>query len=181
MDLKQKLIDLAREATGDPEITVAGDFQPLGMTWKVAAGAATGAAAGSTVDAAGLGAAGFALAGKQAASSGDLPPVVVLAASPTTLYLMTSTNAKGIILAEHLFVIDTLDRAHLSVELKQKATVRTAVITDMSTGHEYRLEGKRALFHHMNDMLDALSADEGDDDGEGGELADPAPAADTDL
>ena len=46
MDLKQKLIDLAREATGDNEIVVAGDFQPKGMTWKVAAGAGAGAVLG---------------------------------------------------------------------------------------------------------------------------------------
>ncbi len=32
MDLKQKLIDLAREATGDDQITVAGDFQPKSCT-----------------------------------------------------------------------------------------------------------------------------------------------------
>jgi hypothetical protein len=76
---------------------------------------------------------------------------------------MTSNNAKGIILAKHLVIIDTLDRANLTVELKQKATVRTAVITDESTGHEYKLEGKRILFHHMNDMLNALTLDEDDD------------------
>jgi hypothetical protein len=164
VDLKQKLIDLAREATGDADITVAGDFQPKGMTWKMAAGAAAGGVLGSSVDAGGLGAAGGSMAGKLAASSGDLPPVVVLAASPEKLYLMTSNNAKGIILAKHLVLIDTLDRAHLSVELKQKATVRTAVITDESTGREYKIEGKRILFHHMNDMLNALALDEDDDD-----------------
>jgi hypothetical protein len=164
VDLKQKLIDLAREATGDPDIVVAGDFQPKGMTWKAVAGAAAGSALGSTVDAGGLGAAGGAMAGRMAASSGNLPPVVVLAASPEKLYLMTSNNAKGIILAKHLVLIDTLDRAHLSVELKQKATVRTAVITDESTGREYKIEGKRILFHHMNDMLNALAFDDDDDD-----------------
>jgi hypothetical protein len=166
VDLKQKLIDLAREATGDPDITVAGDFQPKGMTWKMAAGAAAGGALGSSFDAGGLGATGGAMAGRMASSSGDLPPVVVLAASPEKLYLMTSNNAKGIILAKHLVLIDTLDRAHLSVELKQKATVRTAVITDESTGREYKIEGKRILFHHMNDMLNALAFDEDDDDSE---------------
>jgi len=41
--------------------------------------------------------------------------------------------------------------------------VRTAVITDDSTGHEYKVEGKRILFHHMNAMLDALAADVEDD------------------
>ncbi len=89
--------------------------------------------------------------------------MIILAASPTKLYLMTSNNAKGIILAKHLLLIDTLDRANLTVELKQKATVRTAVITDESNGHEYKIEGKRILFHHMNDMLNALALDEDDD------------------
>ena len=49
MDLRQKLLDLAREATGDSEITVAGDFQPKGLTWKVAAGALAGGVLGDAV------------------------------------------------------------------------------------------------------------------------------------
>ena len=166
MDLKQKLIDLAREATGDDSITVAGDFQPKGMTWKVAARAAAGSVLGDAVGGdAGqtAGAAGGMIAGRYAATSGELPPVVVLAASPDKLYLLTSNNAKGIILAKHLILIDTLDRDNLSVEMQQKVTVRTAVITDESTGHQYGLEGKRILFHHMNDMLDALAAHDAED------------------
>jgi len=166
VDLKQKLIDLAREATGDPTITVAGDFQPKGMTWKVAAGAAAGSVLGDAVggDAAqSIGTVAGYTAGRYASTSGELPPVIVLAASPTKLYLMTSNNAKGIILAKHLVLIDTLDRENLSVEMHQKVTVRTAVITDNSTGHEYKIEGKRILFHHMNDMLDALGSDVHDD------------------
>jgi hypothetical protein len=166
MDLKQKLIDLAREATGDQTITVAGDFQPKGLTWKRAAGAAAGSIAGDAVGGdvgQGIGTmAGFAV-GNRAGTSGDLPPVVVLAASPSKLYLMTSNNAKGIISAKHLVLLDTLERENLSVEMHQKATVRTAVITDESTGNEYKIEGKRILFHHMNDMLDALAADVHDD------------------
>jgi hypothetical protein len=166
MDLRQKLIDLARVATGDPTITVAGDFQPKGMTWKVVAGAAAGSVLGDAVGgdtAQHIGTAAGYVAGQYAATSGELPAVVVLAASPTKLYLLTSNNAKGIILARHLLLIDTLDRENLSVELHQRATVRTAVITDSSTGHEYKLEGKRILFHHMNAMLDALAADDAED------------------
>ena len=166
MDLRQKLIDLSREATGDPTITVAGDFQPKGMTWKVAAGAAAGSvlgdAAGGDVGQA-IGTAGGYTAGRYAATSGELPPVIVLAASPTKLYLMTSNNSKGIILAKHLILIDTLDRENLTVEMHPKVTTRTAVITDTSTGHEYKIEGKRILFHHMNDMLDALASDDAED------------------
>ena len=90
--------------------------------------------------------------------------MTVVAASPHKLDLLTSNNAKGIILAKHLVLLDTLDRDNLSVEMHQKATVRTAIITDDSTGHEYKIEGKRILFHHMNDMLDALSASDSEDD-----------------
>ena len=96
MDLRQKLIDLAREATGDPTITVAGDFQPKGMTWKVAAGAAAGSVLGDALGGdtgQALGAAGGVVGGQYAATSGQLPAVVVLAASPTKLYLMTTNNA----------------------------------------------------------------------------------------
>ncbi len=174
MDLKKKLLDLSREATGDPDIIAAGDFQPKGLTWKVAAGAAAGSALGSQFGDVGqtVGAGTGAAAGYYAGSSGDLPPVIVLAASPTKLYLMTSNNAKGIILAKHLVLIDTLDREHLSVVMHQKVTVRTAVITDESTGHEYKIEGKRILFHHMNDLLDTLAShDEADAEHETAVLA----------
>jgi hypothetical protein len=166
MDLKQKLIDLSRETTGDDSITVAGDFQPKGMTWKVAAGAAAGSVLGDAVGGdvgQTVGTVAGYSAGSYAATSGELPPVIIVAASPTKLYLMTSNNAKGIILAKHLLLIDTLDRDNLTVEMHQRVTTRTAVITDTSTGHEYKIEGKRILFHHMNDMLDALAADVHDD------------------
>lgn len=166
MDLKQKLIDLARESTGDNNITVAGDFQPKGMTWKVAAGAAAGSVLGDAVGGnvgQSIGTVAGYTAGSYSATSGELPRVIVLAASPTRLYLMTSNNAKGIILAKHLVLVDTLDRENLTVELHQRVTTRTAVITDSSSGHEYKIEGKRILFHHMNDMLDALAADVHDD------------------
>ena len=160
MDLKQKLIDLSREATGDPEITVAGDFQPKGLTWKMTVGAAAGSLAGGAVGgdlAQAVGAGAGATAGYYAGTSGELPPVVVLAASPDKLYVMTSNNAKGIILAKHLVMLDTFDRDNLSVEMHQKVTVRTAVIKDESTGKEVKIEGKRILFHHMNDVLDTLA------------------------
>lgn len=166
MDLKQKLIDLAREAANDPEITVAGDFQPKGLTWKMAAGAAAGSVAGDALgDDVGqmIGAGAGGAAGYYAGTSGDLPPVIVLAASPSKLYLMTSNNAKGIILAKHLVLLSSFDRDNLSVEMHQKATVRTAVIKDEVTGREIKVEGKRILFHHMNDMLDALAAHDPED------------------
>jgi hypothetical protein len=166
MDLKAKLLELSREATGDPEIVVAGDFQPKGLTWKRALGTAAGSVVGDAIGGdvgQALGAGAGYIGGDYVGTSGELPPVVVLAASPSKLYLMTSNNAKGIILADHLVLLDTIDRDHVRVEMHQKATVRTAVVTDESNGHEYRLEGRRILFHHMNDMLDALASHDADD------------------
>jgi hypothetical protein len=163
-DLRKKLLDMAIEATGDKEITVAGDFEPKGLTWKRAAGAAAGAALGSEVGEGwgAIGAMAGAQAGQMAGTSGDLPPVVVMAASPTKLYLLTTNNAKGIVLAKSLIKLRELERDHLTFEMKQKVTVRTVVITDESTGGELKMEGRRYIFHHMNAILDALAA--GDED-----------------
>ena len=156
-DLKAKLNAMAIEATGDNSIIATGDFQPKGLTWKRAAAAGAGSLAGSEMgDNSGLGAAAGYAIGTYAGTSGNIPPVVVVAISKENLYIMTTTNAKGSILAKSLVLLDTLKVADLSVEMHQKLTVRTVVISDESTGHEYKLEGKRILFHHMNDLLDAL-------------------------
>lgn len=161
-DLKKKLIDLAREATGDSEVTVAGDFQPKGLTWKRAAAAGAGSLIGSELGGnnalgASIGASAGYMVGQYAGTSGNTPPIVVLAASKSKLYVLTTNNAKGIILTKNLVLLDTLERENLVVETKQKVTVRTLVIKDEKTGHEYALEGRRMTFHHMNDLIDALS------------------------
>lgn len=114
----------------------------------------------------------FVKLGQVASTRSDvLPPawcdeLSLLCSAPPSHSLLTWSGrdkAKGIILAKHLLLIDRLDRENLSVEIHQKVTNRTAVITDTSTGHEYGLEGKRILFHHMSAILDALAADIADD------------------
>ena len=88
---KDKLVKMAIEATGDAQIFVAGDFEPKGMMWKRAAGAAAGSALGGAVSdgsswgrAAGV-AGGVAAGTLASGASTHLPPFVVLAATPTTL------------------------------------------------------------------------------------------------
>jgi len=161
-DLKKKIIDLAKEATGDNEVAVAGDFQPKGLTWKRAAAVGAGSLIGSELGgddalASTLGASAGYMVGQYAGTSGNIPPVVILAASKSKLYVLTTNNAKGIILAKSLVLLDTLDRENLVVETKQKVTVRTLVIKDEKSGHEYKLEGRRMTFHHMNDLIDTLA------------------------
>jgi hypothetical protein len=164
MDLKQKMVDLAREATGDDEIFVAGDFQPKGMVWKRAAGAAAGSLIGGAVSdgnswAQAAGAAGGLAAGSLAAGKGK-PPVVVLAATPTKLYVLATKMGQGILLAKHLEVLNVMDRDHLSVTIKKRVSTRTAVIEDESNGGKIELEGLKLGFHHMNDLLNVLDEQE---------------------
>lgn len=164
MDLKQKMVDMAREATGDQEIFVAGDFQPKGMVWKRAAGAAAGSVIGSAVGdgnswASAAGATGGLAVGSLAAGKGK-PPVIVLAATPTKLYVLATSFGQGMLLAKHLEVLNVMDRAALSVTIKQRVSTRTAVIEDESNGGKIELEGLKLGFHHMNDLLNVLDENE---------------------
>lgn len=170
MDLKQKTIDLAKEATGDDQIIVAGDFQPKGMTWKRAAGAAAGSLAGSAVSggntwAQTAGAVGGMAAGTLASATKGVPPVAVLAASPTKLYLLATTHGQGMLLAKELELLDTIDRTNMTLTIKNRVSTRTIVITDDTTGHEYGLEGMKLGFHHMNDLLNLLQHDDAPEPG----------------
>ncbi len=98
-ELKKKLISISVEATKDKSISVAGDFQPKGLTWKRAAAAGAGSLIGSEVSnddalATAIGAGTGYMAGQYAGTSGNTPPVVVLAASPEKLYVLTTNNSK---------------------------------------------------------------------------------------
>ena len=167
MSSLEKMVAMAVEATGDESIFVAGDFQPKGMTWKRAAGTATGsvlggaAGAGNTI-ARTAGAVGGFAAGTlaTAGTNPDLPPFVVLAASPDKLYVLTHKRGKGEFLARHLELLHVMDREDLVVTLKKRAMVRTAIIEDEATGYELRLEGVKFGFHHMNEILNDLGDEE---------------------
>jgi hypothetical protein len=167
MSSLEKMVAMAVEATGDDTIFVAGDFQPKGMTWKRVAGAAAGSAVGGAAtggDSWGRSAGATAgLAFGTLASAGtnaDLPPFVVLAASPEKLYVLTHKRGKGEFLAHHLKLLHVLDREDLVVTLKKRATVRTAIIEDEATGYQLKLEGVKFGFHHMNDLLNDLGDEE---------------------
>ena len=168
MDLKQKLVDLAIEASGDPEISVAGDFEPKGMMWKSAAGAAAGslvggAATGGNSWAQSIGAVGGMTVGSlSAGASMHLPPVVVVAASPTKLFVMATNKGQQIFMAKNFEVLSVLDREQVVVTLKRRKTVRTVVIEDEVTGEQFKLEGIKFGFHHINDLLAEIDQEEHD-------------------
>ena len=169
MASKQKLVDMAVEATGDEEIFVAGDFEPKGMMWKRAAGAAVGSMAGGAVSdgnswAQAAGAAGGIAVGSLAAgASTHMPPVVILAATPSKLYVLATPVGRGHVFARNLEPLAALDRNNLTVTLKKRMATRTAVIEDESTGETFALEGVKFGFHHMNDLLNEIDQEEHDE------------------
>lgn len=166
MASKEKLVRMAQEATGDDEIFVAGDFEPKGMMWKRAAGAAAGSLAGGAVSggdswAKAAGAAGGIAVGSLAAgASTHLPPVVILAATPTKLYVLATPIGRGHMFARNLEPLTELDRNNITVTLKKRMATRTAVIEDETTGETIALEGVKLGFHHMNDLLNELNEEE---------------------
>ena len=169
MASKDKLIAMAVKATGDEEILVAGDFEPKGMMWKRSAGAAAGSLAGGaatggnswgrTAGAAG----GLAVGSLAAGASTHLPPVVMLAATPTTLYVLATPVGRGYLFSSNLEVLAALDRNNLTITLKKRMATRTAVIEDESTGETFKLEGVKFGFHHTNDLLNEIDQEEHDE------------------
>ncbi|GAA1828884.1 hypothetical protein [Agromyces salentinus] len=158
MDRKQRLIDLSRDATGDDGIIVAGDFSPKGTYWKSMTGAVAGGLVGGQAgtEAASVGAAAGGTLGTYAQSS-QLPPVVILAATEQTLYLLSPENRhNGAANPGPLVPFGELALEHLSFEFKQRLMTRTVEITDESTGRQFGFEGERLGVHHMNDLLDFL-------------------------
>ena len=81
MSNEERLVDLARQATGDGSIDVAGDFEPRGLMWKRSTGSFVGSSlsdANPLTDQAGD-LAGRATADAAVGATGDLPLVVVVA------------------------------------------------------------------------------------------------------
>ena len=166
MASKEKLVRMAVEATGDDEIIVAGDFEPKGMMWKRSAAAAAGSVVGGAVSggnswaqAAGA-TGGFALGSLASGASTHLPPVVILAATPSKLHVLTTPVGRGHLFAGNLEPMTVLDRNNLTITLKKRMATRTAVIEDESTGETLKLEGVKLGFHHMNDLLNEIDQEE---------------------
>ncbi len=164
MSSLKKMVAMAIEATNDESIFVAGDFQPKGMAWKQVAGGTAGSAIGDAVaGGAALGetlgaAVGFA-AGTLAtsATNAKLPMFVVLAASPTKLYVLSRQRHHGELLAHHLGQLHMMERAGLVVTLGGGATVRTAIVEDPASNCRLELEGVKYGAHANEEILNELS------------------------
>ena len=164
MDLKQKMIDLAREAAGDDEIGAAGEFQPKGMLWKQAAGTAAGSLAGGAATGGNrwgqtAGAMGGAAVGTLASTGKGVPLEVVIAASPAKVYLLSTKHDTSVMMSRSLVLLHTIDREQMAVTIKKRMMTRTIVIEDEATGAKYEMEGLKLGFHHTSAILDLIEMD----------------------
>lgn len=156
MSFELRLLEAARNATGDNAIDDVAEFHPKGTAAATGAGAALGSLAGgstgsdwgqaigSTVGAAG-GAAARALAS-------DLPAQVCIAVSPTEVYVLGMPTV-GV---AHLEPIAKIHRDQLGVEIHQRISVRTVVLEDLETGYRFELEAQRLNFYHAKSMIELL-------------------------
>jgi hypothetical protein len=161
MSKEEKLMNAVIAATGDDSITDVAEFNPKGSAGASAAGAAAGSLAGGAATGGnswgqGFGAAGGAAAGRALMGMGkDLPPRVAVAISPDEVYLL-GMNAMGY----HVDPIAKIVRSQLGVEVHQRVSVRTVVLEDLDTGHQFPLEVKRLNFYHAKAMVELLMLSE---------------------
>jgi len=85
-----------------------------------------------------------AAAGKALLGTGkDLPPRICAAISPSEVYLFgMKTHGTS------LDPIAKIDRDKLGVEVHQRMTVRTIVLEDLETGHQFPLEAPKLNLYH---------------------------------
>ena len=155
MSKEEKLMNAVIAATGDTSVSDVAVLQPKGTAAATGAGAAAGSLAGG--GAAGnwgsaFGATGGAVAGKAVLGIGkDLPPRICVAISPSEVYLF-GMKAHG----NSLDPMAKIDRDKLGVEVHQRMTVRTIVLEDLETGHQFPLEAPKLNFYHAKAMVELL-------------------------
>lgn len=160
MSFESRLLDAAKEATGDGTIEDVAEFHPKGTAAAAGAGAALGSLAGDAAGGdwgqaigTGVGAAGGAAA---RAAASELPAQVCVAVSPTEVYLLAMPTV-GV---AHLEPLAKIDREKLGVEVHQRVTVRTIVLEDLDTGHRFELEAQRLNVYHAKSMIKLLMMSE---------------------
>jgi hypothetical protein len=149
--LEQRLLDIARAATGDDSIFVVGDFLPIDLVVNRFADAGDGAPdAAAIVD--DMDTWGSSREGE------DRLPLVVAAVSPTTLYLLATEPGKGILNADRFDLVEAIDRGSLRVRTAERGGSREVIVEDTVAIREFTMVGGHAGSHFMTDVLDALSA-----------------------
>lgn len=159
MGTEQDMVENARRATGD-DILIAGLFTPRGGADN--SGTDTGAVGGA--DKRGSGKRGMRISSLVGLGAGPAAEPrarghrLVVAVSPTRVYLLRSTGA-GDALAdgERLVLAHTFDRHRVAATIHARLNERTLTLEDTWTGERFELEGERSPEAHVTATMHVLS------------------------
>jgi len=146
----------AQASIPDDEILDVAVVMPRGSTWAGVLGAAVGVAAGPSGSTTAWGVAGGMLAQRANSASKGSYPSIVLALSPTRLYVLGRTSTGLVGGWKHLHPVAYIDRRNLAVDSHHHGTVRIIELTDTTTGTALEFEAQNIGGHGLNDLLGAL-------------------------
>jgi hypothetical protein len=133
MSKEQHARDGAQAAVPDDEILDVAVVMPRGSTLAGILGAAAGGAAGGSNQLA-WGVAGAMVAQRTASAAQHSYPSIVLALSPTRLYVLGRKSTGLVGGWKHLHPVAYIERSNLSVSHDRHGTVRVIGLTDTTTG-----------------------------------------------
>ena len=146
----------AQAALPDDEILDVAVVMPRGSTFAGVVGAAAGVAAGSSGNTTAWGVAGGMLAQRANSAAKGSYPSIVLALSPSRLYVLGRSSTGLVGGWKHLHPVAYIDRGNLAVERHHHGTVRVIELTDTTTGTMLEFEAQNIGGHGLNDLLRAL-------------------------
>jgi hypothetical protein len=149
--LEQKIVERAAAAARDEQIFVAGEFLPsdLEVIHLSDPGGELSTGTRADVDAWGGSHGGI-----------DRLPLVVMAVSPTNLYLLVTEPGEGILTADRYTLVETIDRESLRVSSVEVDDVHELIIEDAAAIRVFKRKSSRAGSHFLEDVLNALRTDE---------------------
>jgi hypothetical protein len=149
--LEQKIVERATAAARDEQIYVAGEFLPTDLEVIHLSDPEGEPSTGARADIEAWG-------GSHGGS--DRIPLVVMAVSPSHLHLLVTEPGEGILTADRYNLVETLDREGLRVRSVDLDDVHELIIEDAAAIRVFKRKSSRAGSHFLEDVLDALRADE---------------------
>lgn len=148
--------DALRKRGVTDEVLAVGEFNPRGHTGGLFVGGLVGDEAtgglGGLAD--GVGTVAGSLAGSRAADmASGLPPWMLIAVTPGTVYGFAGRRSK-----EPTDLAFEVPRQGLEVKVHQRVNVRVLELVDGASGSSIELEGNRIPLTHSKDVIDVLEA-----------------------
>jgi hypothetical protein len=146
----------AQAVIPDDEILDIAVVMPRGSTLAGVFGAAAGVGTGSSNSTMAWGIAGGMLAQRANSAAKGSYPSIVLALSPTRLYILGRSRTGVVGGWKHLHPVAHIERQNLEIKRHKHGTVRVIELTDTTTGNALEFEVMTIGGHGLGELLDAL-------------------------